>query len=159
MYLSPFAGYAVRVSYWLMEVIATGAQLVAASIYMGFWFPSVPGGRVRGRRRSSRARRRDRSRQDRREVERDPFALGAAELQLEVAGEVVVVAQLEAMRARIERDAAAQRVERRDIAAVDIELRVAHVALQVDDRVARGDAAGAGPCRARAEHAEQPDGE
>jgi len=43
MYLSPFAGYAVRVSYWLMEVIATGAQLVAASIYMGLWFPSVPG--------------------------------------------------------------------------------------------------------------------
>jgi amino acid transporter, AAT family len=42
MYLSPFAGYAVRVSYWLMEVIATGAQLVAASLYMGFWFPSVP---------------------------------------------------------------------------------------------------------------------
>jgi AAT family amino acid transporter len=43
MYLSPFAGYAVRVSYWLMEVIATGAQLVAASIYMAYWFPSVPG--------------------------------------------------------------------------------------------------------------------
>jgi L-asparagine transporter-like permease len=43
MYLSPFAGYAVRVSYWLMEVIATGAQLVAASIYMRLWFPQVPG--------------------------------------------------------------------------------------------------------------------
>ena len=43
MYLSPFAGYAVRVSYWLMEVIATGGQLVAASIYMTYWFPSVPG--------------------------------------------------------------------------------------------------------------------
>src|SRR5262245_19200432 len=43
MYVSPFAGYAVRVSYWLMEVIATGGQLIAASIYMKFWFPSVPG--------------------------------------------------------------------------------------------------------------------
>ena len=43
MYVSPFAGYAVRVSYWLMQVIATGAQLVAASIYMGYWFPGVPG--------------------------------------------------------------------------------------------------------------------
>jgi AAT family amino acid transporter len=43
MYLSPFAGYAVRVSYWLMEVVATGGQLLAASIYMGYWFPSVPG--------------------------------------------------------------------------------------------------------------------
>jgi L-asparagine transporter-like permease len=33
----------VRVSYWLMQVIATGAQLVAASIYMRYWFPRVPG--------------------------------------------------------------------------------------------------------------------
>ena len=41
MYVSPFAGYAVRASYWLMEVIATGGQLIAAAIYMGFWFPSV----------------------------------------------------------------------------------------------------------------------
>lgn len=43
MYVSPFAGYAVRVSYWLMEVIATGGQLVAASIFMGYWVPAVPG--------------------------------------------------------------------------------------------------------------------
>ena len=43
LYVSPFAGYAVRVSYWLMEVIATGGQLVASSIYMAYWFPSVPG--------------------------------------------------------------------------------------------------------------------
>ena len=43
LYVSPFAGYAVRVSYWLMEVIATGGQLVAASIYMAYWFPAVPG--------------------------------------------------------------------------------------------------------------------
>jgi L-asparagine transporter-like permease len=43
VYVSPFAGYAVRVSYWLMEVVATGGQLIAASIYMTYWFPSVPG--------------------------------------------------------------------------------------------------------------------
>jgi AAT family amino acid transporter len=43
MYVSPFAGYAVRVSYWLMQVIATGGQLVAASIYMAYWFPAMPG--------------------------------------------------------------------------------------------------------------------
>jgi L-asparagine transporter-like permease len=43
MYLSPFAGYAVRVSYWLMEIVATAGQLVAAAIYMGYWFPAVPG--------------------------------------------------------------------------------------------------------------------
>lgn len=42
MYISPLAGYAVRVSYWLMEVVATGGHLVAASLYMKFWFPSVP---------------------------------------------------------------------------------------------------------------------
>jgi AAT family amino acid transporter len=43
IYVSPFAGYAVRVTYWLAQVIATGAQLVAASIYMAYWFPTVPG--------------------------------------------------------------------------------------------------------------------
>ncbi|MGE0815097.1 MAG: amino acid permease [Vicinamibacterales bacterium] len=43
LYVSPFAGYAVRVSYWLMQVIATGGQLVASSIYMAYWFPGVPG--------------------------------------------------------------------------------------------------------------------
>ncbi len=43
MYVSPFAGYAVRVSYWLMQVIATGGQLVASSIYMTYWFPGVSG--------------------------------------------------------------------------------------------------------------------
>jgi len=42
MYVSPFAGYAVRISYWLMQVIATGGHLVAVSIYMQFWFPGVP---------------------------------------------------------------------------------------------------------------------
>jgi amino acid transporter, AAT family len=43
LYVSPFAGYAVRVSYWLMEVIATGGHLTAAATYMRFWFPGVPG--------------------------------------------------------------------------------------------------------------------
>jgi AAT family amino acid transporter len=43
MYLSPFAGYAVRVSYWLMQLVATGGHMVAVSIYMRFWFPEAPG--------------------------------------------------------------------------------------------------------------------
>ena len=43
LYVSPFAGYAVRVSYWLMEVIATGGHLTAAATYMRFWFPGVHG--------------------------------------------------------------------------------------------------------------------
>jgi len=42
MYVSPFAGYAVRMSYWIMQVIATGGHMVACAIYMHFWFPSVP---------------------------------------------------------------------------------------------------------------------
>lgn len=41
-YLSPFAGYAVRVSYWLMQVIATGGHLIAIATYLRFWFPTVP---------------------------------------------------------------------------------------------------------------------
>src|SRR5262245_7583706 len=43
IYLSPFAGYAVRVTYWIMEIVATGGHLVAVSIYMQYWFPDVPG--------------------------------------------------------------------------------------------------------------------
>jgi len=42
LYVSPFAGYAVRVSYWLMQVIATGGHMVAVAIYMQFWLPDVP---------------------------------------------------------------------------------------------------------------------
>jgi AAT family amino acid transporter len=42
LYVSPFAGYAVRVSYWLMEVIATGGHMIAVATYMRFWFPDVP---------------------------------------------------------------------------------------------------------------------
>jgi len=43
MYLSPFAGYAVRLSYWMMQVVSTGGHMVAVSIYMQYWFPRVPG--------------------------------------------------------------------------------------------------------------------
>ncbi|MGH9337044.1 MAG: amino acid permease, partial [Vicinamibacteria bacterium] len=39
MYLSPFAGYAVRMSYWLSQVIVIGGHLVAIATYMHFWFP------------------------------------------------------------------------------------------------------------------------
>ena len=43
MYVSPFGGYAVRVSYWLMQIVAMGGHMVAVSIYMRYWFPGVPG--------------------------------------------------------------------------------------------------------------------
>jgi len=42
MYLHPLAGFAVRYSYWLAQVIATGSEVVAASIYCKHWFPHVP---------------------------------------------------------------------------------------------------------------------
>jgi AAT family amino acid transporter len=42
MYLHPWAGFAVRYSYWLAQVVAIGSEVVAASIYCRFWFPSVP---------------------------------------------------------------------------------------------------------------------
>ncbi len=42
MYVHPWAGFAMRYSYWLAQVIATGSEVVAASIYCQHWFPSVP---------------------------------------------------------------------------------------------------------------------
>jgi amino acid transporter, AAT family len=42
MYVHPWAGFAMRYSYWLAQVIATGSEVVAASIYCKYWFPNVP---------------------------------------------------------------------------------------------------------------------
>ncbi len=42
MYVHPWAGFAMRYSYWLAQVIATGSEVVAASIYCAHWFPNVP---------------------------------------------------------------------------------------------------------------------
>jgi L-asparagine transporter-like permease len=42
LYVHPLAGFAMRYSYWLAQVIATGSEVVAASIYCKYWFPSVP---------------------------------------------------------------------------------------------------------------------
>lgn len=42
MYIHPWAGFAMRYSYWLAQVIATGSEVVAASIYCHLWFPRVP---------------------------------------------------------------------------------------------------------------------
>ena len=42
-YLSPFAGYAVRVSYWLMQVIATGGHMVALKWSMKNHYGIEPG--------------------------------------------------------------------------------------------------------------------
>jgi len=42
-YLSPWAGFTVRATYGLVQIIAIGAEVTAAAIYFGFWFPHVPG--------------------------------------------------------------------------------------------------------------------
>jgi L-asparagine transporter-like permease len=41
-YLNPWAGFVVRYTYWIAQVIAIGGEAVAAGLYMAFWFPSVP---------------------------------------------------------------------------------------------------------------------
>jgi L-asparagine transporter-like permease len=42
-YLSPWAGFSVRATYGLVQIIAIGAEVTAVAIYFAFWFPSVPG--------------------------------------------------------------------------------------------------------------------
>jgi L-asparagine transporter-like permease len=41
-YLNPWAGFVVRYTYWIAQVIAIGGEAIAAGLYMAFWFPSVP---------------------------------------------------------------------------------------------------------------------
>ncbi len=42
MYLHPWAGFSIRLTYWLCMMIVVGSEVVAASIYCRFWFPAVP---------------------------------------------------------------------------------------------------------------------
>ena len=42
-YLSPWAGFCVRATYGLIQIIAVGAEVTAVAIYMSFWFPTIPG--------------------------------------------------------------------------------------------------------------------
>jgi AAT family amino acid transporter len=41
-YLSPWAGFSVRATYALVQIIAIGAEVTAVAIYFSFWFPTVP---------------------------------------------------------------------------------------------------------------------
>jgi AAT family amino acid transporter len=41
-YLNPWAGFVVRYTYWVAQVVATGFEAVAAGIYMTWWFPTSP---------------------------------------------------------------------------------------------------------------------
>jgi amino acid transporter, AAT family len=42
MYLHPWAGFAVRLTYWFCMMVVVGSEVVAASIYCKFWFPGAP---------------------------------------------------------------------------------------------------------------------
>ncbi len=42
MYLHPWAGFAVRLTYWVCMMVVVGSEVVAASIYCKFWFPGTP---------------------------------------------------------------------------------------------------------------------
>ena len=42
MYLHPWAGFAIRLTYWLCMMVVVGSEVVAASIYCRTWFPGVP---------------------------------------------------------------------------------------------------------------------
>jgi amino acid transporter, AAT family len=42
MYLHPWAGFAIRYTYWLCLVVIIGSEVVAAAIYCQYWFPHVP---------------------------------------------------------------------------------------------------------------------
>jgi L-asparagine transporter-like permease len=41
-YLNPWAGFAVRATYAVAQIIAIGAEVTAAGIYIRFWLPDVP---------------------------------------------------------------------------------------------------------------------
>src|SRR5258708_580832 len=42
IYLNPWAGFVTRYSFWMAQVIAVGAEAVAAGVYMTFYFPGTP---------------------------------------------------------------------------------------------------------------------
>jgi L-asparagine transporter-like permease len=41
-YLGGWAGFCVRATYAVVQIIAIGAEVTAVAIYFGFWFPAVP---------------------------------------------------------------------------------------------------------------------
>ena len=42
LYLSRWAGFAIRYTYWAAQSIAVGGEAVAAAIYTQWWFPNTP---------------------------------------------------------------------------------------------------------------------
>ena len=42
MYVHPWAGFAIRYTYWLCLVFVVGSEVVAAAIYCKYWWPGAP---------------------------------------------------------------------------------------------------------------------
>jgi amino acid transporter, AAT family len=41
-YLNPWSGFSVRATYGIAQIIAIGAEVTAAGLYISYWLPSVP---------------------------------------------------------------------------------------------------------------------
>jgi Gamma-aminobutyrate permease and related permeases len=41
-YLSRWAGFTVRLTYWFAQTVAIGAEVTAIGVYFSYWFPNVP---------------------------------------------------------------------------------------------------------------------
>ena len=41
-YVSPWAGFTVRLTYWFAQTVAIGAEVTAVGLYFGYWLPGVP---------------------------------------------------------------------------------------------------------------------
>ncbi|WP_433559671.1 amino acid permease [Pseudonocardia xinjiangensis] len=41
-YLGRWAGFVIRWTYWTIQVIAVGGEVIAAGIYVQYWWPSIP---------------------------------------------------------------------------------------------------------------------
>jgi AAT family amino acid transporter len=41
-YLGHWAGFIIRWTYWTIQVIAVGGEVIAAGIYVQYWWPSIP---------------------------------------------------------------------------------------------------------------------
>ena len=41
-YIGPWAGFVLRWTYWSMQVIAIGGEVIAAGIYVQYWWPALP---------------------------------------------------------------------------------------------------------------------
>jgi L-asparagine transporter-like permease len=41
-YLNRWAGFVVRYTYWMIQIVAVGGEAVAAGVSMTYWFPAVP---------------------------------------------------------------------------------------------------------------------